>query len=173
MTKHPPPEAIPHPHIVKINPSEAVHSRSLVDLLREYALGEMGGQTKLPLNIEEELPFALAKRSDYVGLLAFVGNESVALLNAFEGFSTFNAKPLLNIHDLFVKPRYRGRQIAGQLLGAAAEIATQRGCCKLTLEVLERNYPAKTAYEHAGFKPYELDESKGSAEFWEKKLEKN
>ena len=44
------------------------------------------------------------------------------------------------------------------------------GCCKLTLEVLEKNLPAHTAYRRSGFKPYALDEELGTAQFWQRYL---
>ena len=36
-------------------------------------------------------------------------DKPVGLATTFEGFSTFAAKPLINIHDIAVLPDYRGR----------------------------------------------------------------
>ena len=50
------------------------------------------------------------------------------------------------------------------------QVATSRGCCKLTLEVLSNNPNAMASYAKFGFKSYELDPELGTAQFWEKKL---
>jgi ribosomal protein S18 acetylase RimI-like enzyme len=69
----------------------------------------------------------------------------------FFGFSTFQARPLLNIHDLAVVPEYRGRGVGRALLEAAEARAAERGCCKLTLEVQDANPRARQLYERYGF----------------------
>ena len=56
------------------------------------------------------------------------------------------------------------------MLGKVELLARDRGCCKLTLEVLEGNAVARSAYEKFGFTGYELDPAMGKAHFWEKKL---
>ncbi len=76
----------------------------------------------------------------------------------------------MNIHDIFVDPIYRGKGISKKLLQKAEQIAIELGCCKLTLEVLEGNNPALSAYKSFGFKNFELDPKMGGALFLEKKL---
>ena len=56
------------------------------------------------------------------------------------------------------------------MLEKVEEAARERGCCKLTLEVLERNHAAQNAYRRFGFAPYELSSETGRAMFWEKTL---
>lgn len=87
-----------------------------------------------------------------------------------EGFSSFDCKPLLNIHDLVVAPAYRGRGLSKRLLGKVEETATELGCSKLTLEVLEGNRVAQSAYRAFGFDGYELRPETGKAMFWQKKI---
>jgi len=67
------------------------------------------------------------------------------------GFSTFQARPLLNIHDLAVVPDWRGQGIGRALLEAVEVEAIQRGCCKITLEVQDANRQARGLYERYGF----------------------
>jgi ribosomal protein S18 acetylase RimI-like enzyme len=69
----------------------------------------------------------------------------------FIGFSTFAARPLLNLHDLAVVPELRGRGIGRALLRAVEERARALGCCKLTLEVVQENTQARALYERFGF----------------------
>ncbi|MDX1344493.1 MAG: GNAT family N-acetyltransferase, partial [Sedimenticolaceae bacterium] len=86
----------------------------------------------------------------------------------FEGFSTFKCKPLLNIHDVIVLPSCRGKGIVGRMLEQVEHLARDRGCCKLTLEVLEGNEAARQAYSKAGFRDYMLLPETGRAIFQHK-----
>jgi ribosomal protein S18 acetylase RimI-like enzyme len=105
-----------------------------------------------------------------VSLLAFCDGEPAGLMNAFFGFSTFNCKSLLNIHDMIVLPEYRGLGLAQLLLAAAETLARDKGCCKLTLEVQSRNDVAMGSYRKSGFSGYELDPQHWQAQFWQKVL---
>ena len=57
------------------------------------------------------------------------------------------------------------------MLDKVATIARQRGCCKITLEVLQHNHQAKSVYQRAGFHVYQLDKQLGYAEFWHKSIQ--
>jgi len=151
--------------------SDAVHAQAIINLLSIYALDPMGGGRALSDYAQQNLVAALAQRNDKVIILAFVEKMPVGLLIGFEGFSTFMCKPLLNIHDVIVHPQYRGQGISTMMLKKIAELARERNCCKLTLEVLEGNLPAKAAYLKSGFKAYQLDPEMGQALFWEKTLD--
>jgi ribosomal protein S18 acetylase RimI-like enzyme len=56
------------------------------------------------------------------------------------------------------------------MLARAEAIARERGCCKMTLEVLEGNRTAQALYKSLGFAGYELDPEMGKAMFWQKLL---
>lgn len=157
--------------IIRADLSQDRHADTLVALLDAYARDPMGGGRPLPDSVRRELPAALARRRDAVVFLALVDEQPVGLMNCFEGFSTFKCMPLLNIHDLVVLREHRGRGIARRLLQQAEAEARARGCCKLTLEVLEGNRTAQSLYRQAGFAGYELDPEKGRALFWEKPLD--
>lgn len=148
----------------------AIEAKAIVTLLNEYALHPMGGAEALPDYTQKNLITALQQRPEYRALLAYDGDKPIGLCNCFEGFSTFACKPLLNIHDLYVADGYRNQGIARRLLAAAEDMARESGCCKLTLEVLSGNEAAKTSYAGAGFKPYQLNEQFGQAQFWQKYL---
>lgn len=92
------------------------------------------------------------------------------MANCFEAFSTFSCKPIVNVHDLVVSTEFRGNGISQKLLNKVEEIAKSKGCCKVTLEVLSGNEPAKASYSKFGFSGYELDPSVGAALFWQKKI---
>mmetsp|Transcript_3138 Transcript_3138/g.7150 ORF Transcript_3138/g.7150 Transcript_3138/m.7150 type:complete len:213 (-) Transcript_3138:165-803(-) len=98
--------------------------------------------------------------------------EPAGLINCFEGFSTFAARPLVNIHDVFVLREFRGNGISQALLRAVEDEALRRNCCKVTLECLSKNEVAIMAYRKSGFASYELGDPtvNGVAIFMEKKL---
>ncbi|TVP94471.1 MAG: GNAT family N-acetyltransferase [Planctomycetaceae bacterium] len=146
------------------------HADALIQLLDAYAREPMGGGQGLAEGVKVRLPTALAERSGTVVLLAWEEREPIGLLIAFEGFSTFACRPLFNIHDLFVSAAHRGRGVARQLFARLEEFATDRGCCKLTLEVLDENREAQATYRRLGFRPYELSPEAGRAVLWQKSL---
>lgn len=161
----------------RVDYGNPTHAAALLRLLDAYAQDPMGGGAPLPAFVRTALLPALAARSDAFSLLAWLPGvmpgppEAVGLLNAFEGFSTFTARPLLNVHDLAVLPAYRGHGIATHLLQAAEQHARARGCCKLTLEVLPGNDEAMAVYRRFGFAGYRLRPEHGEALFWQKWLE--
>jgi ribosomal protein S18 acetylase RimI-like enzyme len=156
--------------IIEANLFEPNHAEAIVALLKSYAEGPMGGGVPLSEYVCNNLILKLAQRSDLLALLVFDEQLAVGMMIGFEGFSTFHCKPLLNIHDLIVAPSHRRQGIAKMLFKYAEEIATARGYCKVTLEVLEGNLGAQALYRTLGYRGYALDPAMGNALFWEKKL---
>ena len=91
-----------------------------------------------------------------ISVIAWDSGQAIGLINAFVGFSTFKAKPLLNIHDIIVRPAWRQRGVCSAMLEHIQTLAQRRGYCKLTLEVLEGNTAARHSYQHFGFVDYQL-----------------
>jgi ribosomal protein S18 acetylase RimI-like enzyme len=147
-----------------------VHARAIEMLLDAYAQDPMGGGEALDPDAKSRLVGELARRPHAFSVLALVDGQPAGLVNCFEGFSTFLARPLVNVHDITVLPAWRGRGLSRRMLECVEAIAIARGCCKLTLEVLSGNDLAQTAYRNFGFAPYSLDPAAGHAEFWQKKL---
>ena len=156
--------------VVDLDLGQPAHAAALLDLLEHYAQDPMGGGQGLSTVVHEHLIDALKSVPHYHAALAFEGAEPVGLINCFAGFSTFAAKPLLNIHDIAVRRERRGQGIGQALLAWAETRARQLGACKLTLEVLSNNQVAMAAYERAGFAPYVLDPAAGQALFLQKIL---
>lgn len=155
-----------------INPD---HAAALMRLMDEYASGATGGGKPLNAYTRAHLAATLRTRPGAHTLLAVERDEAgveiyVGLLNAFEGFSTFACQPLLNIHDVIVTEAWRGKGIGRLLMEHAEILARELGCCKLTLEVLEGNTKAQSAYQSLGYAGYELKPEMGKALFWQKKL---
>jgi GNAT superfamily N-acetyltransferase len=157
--------------IVRVNLIQANHSSAILQLLNEYALDPMGGGSPLSEFVQANLVVRLRDRPGFHGVLVFVDGQPAGLINCFEGFSTFSAQPLLNIHDVVVSKEYRGRGLFKKMYWEVEAIAQDIRACKLTLEVLEGNAVAQSAYRSVGFAGFELDPTMGHALFWQKKLE--
>lgn len=157
-------------NIVVADLNNPTHAEAIVYLLNEYAKDEMGGGSELSDFAKNNLVSELQKRPQVFAILAFLQNEPAGLAICIEGFSSFSCMPLLNIHDLAVAPKFRGQKIAHKILKKVEELARERSCCKLTLEVLEGNKIAQNAYRSFGFAGYELNPIMGRAMFWQKTL---
>ena len=144
--------------------------QQLVELLNAYAEDPMGGAEPLSAEVKANLVKGLSQVPGAVALLAYLDGQAVGVTTAFAGFSTFAARPLLNIHDIAVLPAFRGQGVAQALMAGLEQEARERGCCKMTLEVLSNNHRAQQAYRRFGFAGYALDPEAGEALFWQKKL---
>ncbi|HEX7645751.1 MAG TPA: GNAT family N-acetyltransferase [Burkholderiaceae bacterium] len=156
--------------IVRADYRNPIHAAALIAVLDSYARDAMGGGEGLTEAAKQNLVPALAERAQAFSVLAFDGEQAVGLVNCFEGFSTFAVKPLVNVHDVAVVPSHRGRGIAQMMMAEVERIAVERGCCKLTLEVLGANVNAQALYKKIGFGGYALGSATGAAQFWQKKL---
>ena len=150
--------------------SSVKDAEAVVDLMNHYALDKMGGGEALSESVKASLVPGLANVAGALSVLAFVDGNPAGLINCFMGFSTFKAKPLINIHDVIVLEDFRGLKLSQIMLEKVEVIAKERGCCKLTLEVLQGNKVAQSAYIKFGFGGYALDPEMGNAMFWQKAL---
>lgn len=157
-------------NILRVDYKDPVHREALVMLLDAYARDPMGGGEALTDEAKARLCDDLAARPDAASFIAWVDGEAAGLINCLEGYSTFKARPLMNVHDIAVLPAFRGRGVGQALLQAAEDHARSCGCCKLTLEVLTGNTVALKSYLRFGFEPYVLDPANGQASFMHKPL---
>jgi ribosomal protein S18 acetylase RimI-like enzyme len=148
----------------------ADHGAAIVALLDAYARDPMGGGQPLPQAARDGLITALSVFPTAFTVLAMADEQPAGLANCFDGFSTFACKPLVNIHDVVVAPQFRGQGIARRLFAEIEVVAREKGCCKMTLEVLSGNKPALGLYRSLGFGDYVLDPAQGKAVFWQKSL---
>ena len=138
---------------------DAVHRAAIVDVLDSYASDPVGGGEPLNDDVRARLVPALENHPTALVLLAFSGTRAVGIAVCFFGFSTFQARSLLNVHDLAVIPEFRGAGIGRALLEGAEAHALRRGCCKLTLEVQDDNTRARALYESFGFTDFMVGNS--------------
>ena len=160
--------------IVATDFDDARSCADFLDLLDHYMQSPTGNGQPMSDDLRRRLPAELRRRPQVLSYIAYQASESgprpAGLINCVEGFSTFAGRPLLNVHDIVVHHDFRRQGIARALLRHIETVARQRGCCKLTLEVLEGNHGARRAYLDFGFEGYQLDPAMGQALFMEKKL---
>jgi ribosomal protein S18 acetylase RimI-like enzyme len=151
------------------NLDSAADADAIITVLDSYASDPRGGGQPLPPDVKTRLITGLKAYATSRVWLAFDGEKAIGLCVGFMGFSTFAARPLLNIHDLAVVPGRRGGGVGRALLTIAETYARDAGCCKLTLEVQEDNTPARTLYERFGFRDVVYGDS-GPTRFLSKKI---
>ncbi len=156
--------------IVEADLSVPEHRAAVLAMVDAYSMDAMGGAKPLDPDVRARLIPGLQRHPTTLIFLAFEDEQPVGVAVCFIGFSTFAAKPLINIHDCMVLSSFRGKSVGRRLLEAVEVKAREFGCCKLTLEVMDNNDRALRAYEAAGFSPYSLQEDAGTAIFLTKPL---
>lgn len=131
--------------------TDSKHQNDIKVVLNAYSLDPMGNGKSLDSAILEKVVKDMAHIPGAFSFLAYHKGKAVGLVNCFTGYSTFKAKPLVNIHDIVVLPESRGLGIGDALLKTVLAEAKKRNCCKVTLEVRNDN-KAKNLYLRAGFK---------------------
>jgi GNAT superfamily N-acetyltransferase len=157
-------------HVAAVDLYDPAQAKTWLDLLDHYARDPMGGGEGLSDYAKLHLVHTIRDVPGFHGALAWLDGQAVGLIDCFAGFSTFAARPLLNVHDIVVHASVRGQGIGQALLAWAEQRAGELGCCKLTLEVLSNNTRAMASYRQAGFAPYVLDPAAGHALLMQKYL---
>lgn len=138
------------------NLNAPLDQQAVLELLNLYASRLPGRMRELPSDVAKQLIPALRSRPGTHLFLAETSTPAptskrvVGLALCFDGFSTFRASPLLNLHDLTVLPQFQHQGIGDKLLSAIIEFARQANYCAVTLEVMADN-PARRLYARHGF----------------------
>ena len=157
--------------VVEADLNDPDHTRGLIDILDSYARDPVGAARPLHPSVRDSLARELAAQSNALILLAMGEGTPVGAAVCFFGFSTFAARPPLNIHDLAVLPEHRGAGVGRALLSAVESRARQIDCCKITLEVREDNERARSLYRSVGFGDFAPGAEPTPTLFLEKRLE--
>ena len=156
--------------IVDADLSRAEHQHALVTMLDAFMRDPMeGGQPLSEQSRREVVPGLRAHPACYV-LLAWRDGLPIGFSICFLGFSTFNARPLINIHDIFVDSAVRGVGIGRMLLERIEAKARELNCCRITLEVRQDNRVARGLYRKVGFDQAVDGTERIAVEFWHKTL---
>ena len=151
------------PHIELADLNNPIHCAGILHCLDAYASDPMGCAAALPSDVKDSLIDGLKQHAANLCLLAVHEAQIIGIALCMISYSTFRARPRLNVHDLTVLPTHRGRGIGRQLLQAVIDHAAQNDYCQVTLEVRQDNPRAQALYQSMGF-------SGGEApmEFWVK-----
>jgi GNAT superfamily N-acetyltransferase len=156
--------------IIDADLSRPDHQRAIVAMVDAYMRDPMEGGVPMPEAAKRALiPGLRAHPACYV-FLAYHDDTPVGLSICFLGFSTFYARPLINIHDMFVDASLRGKGIGRMLLERIEAKARELNCCRLTLEVREDNHVARGLYRKVGFDRALVGANSIPMEFWRKPL---
>lgn len=82
-----------------------------------------------------------------------VGKEegkTVAYAIVYETYSSFAAKPVMWLEDVYVTPAMRRKGLGHQLLAEVAREAQRRGCARVAWAVLDWNTEAMKMYDSLG-----------------------
>lgn len=146
------------------------HQAAVLAMVDAYSCDPMGDGAPLSVEARERLIPGLRAHPTTLVFLAYDAATPVGVAVCFIGFSTFAAKPLINLHDVCVVPTHRNRGVGRGLLAFVEARARELGCCKLTLEVLDQNHRAMRTYLAAGYQRYTLQPGAGEAIFLTKPL---
>jgi ribosomal protein S18 acetylase RimI-like enzyme len=156
--------------IVDASLDNPAHAGAFLEMIEAYARDPMEGGRPLPERVRSRLVPALRAHPAHYVLLAYDGDRAVGFSVCILGFSTFEARPLMNIHDIGVLSEYRGRGVGRQLMDRIEDLARKLNCCKLTLEVRRDNLPARGLYRKIGFDQVQVGMPPVPMEFWQKML---
>ncbi len=146
------------------------HQRDLLAMMDAYVADPMEEGAPLPQPVRDNLIPELRKHPACYPFLAYQDGKAIGFSLCFLGFSSFEARPLLNIHDIGVLPGDRGRGVGLQMLQAIEAKARELRCCRLTLEVRQDNDRARGLYRKFGFDQRTVGTKHVPMDFWWKPL---
>lgn len=141
------------------------HAAHFLRLTSAYMADEMGGADAWNEEQKKDVIREMANHPCALILFVKVDGQFAGICTSFYAYSTFLAKPLLNIHDIYIDNSFRGMGVGKKLVQALGEIAKQKNCGKITLEVRRDNLNARDLYKSQGF-----TEAPHSRFFWIKYL---
>ncbi len=141
------------------------HQKGVLYLLDAYMRDEMGMNAPMPKDLAPRIIDGLKAHEAYIAFIVLADGKYAALANCNKNFSTFKAKPLINIHDFVVHPDFRGNGVGKFLLDSIASFCKENDYCRINLEVRDDNVKAQNLYKKCGF-----EDCNPPMYFWEKNL---
>jgi hypothetical protein len=94
------------------------HRAAVLAMVDASSMDAMGSAKPLDPDVRARLIPGLQRDPTTLIFLAFEGEQPVGVAVCFIGYSTFAAKPLINIHDCMVLSAFRGKGVGPRLLNA-------------------------------------------------------
>ncbi len=132
--------------MLSIRPATSEDVPAVLTLIHELAAFE-----HLPVTMTEEVLFrdGFGVEPRFRVLMAEWDGELAGYAFFFPFYSTFHG-PGMFLEDLFVREKFRGKNIGSTLLARVAAIATQENYLALRWQVLDWNQPAIDFYKKLG-----------------------
>jgi ribosomal protein S18 acetylase RimI-like enzyme len=156
--------------IIEVDLADPQRGAELVAMLDQYMRDPMEGGEPPSDRVKRDLVPGLRAHPACHVFFALEDERPIGFAICFEGFSTFNARPLINIHDIFVESAQRGKGIGKLMLDRIEAMTRAMNGCAITLEVREDNHRARGLYRKFGFARVEVDKNRVPMEFWRKGL---
>lgn len=137
--------------IIRADLNDETQMQHIVMLINHYAQEPHVKGSALANEVLDALADGLRSHPTSHVWLAYDGEQAVGVAVCFLGYSTFTAKPLMNVHDLAVHADARGRGAGTSLLTTVEIAAREMGCSYVTLEVDDGNPRARELYQRVGF----------------------
>jgi ribosomal protein S18 acetylase RimI-like enzyme len=155
-------------HVIEADLDDEGHQQAVLNMVRSFAHAVTGED--LPEERQGKLVEGLCVHPAAFVFIALNADVPVGFSVCFLGFSTFMARPVINIHDFYVEKQHRRQGVGRQILDAIESRAGSLDCCKLTLEVEANNQGALSLYQRFGFEEVEYSAEAGLVLFRQKVL---
>ena len=90
--------------IIQVDLQNPEHCTHVIRLLNDYMNDHMGNNRPMPSELGPQIISGLKQHSGFLGFFVLANDQFAGLANCNVNFSTFQAKPLINIHDFIVAP---------------------------------------------------------------------
>lgn len=164
-------------HVISADLAREAHRRAVADLVNMYARDPLARGSDLPEEVLARLPEFLRTFPTAHVFLAQSHDGADDDVQSYLGiavcvrtFTTFAAAPMMNIHDIAVRPQHRGKGVGRALLAGVESAARALGCVRLSLEVHRENAGAIKTYRDFGFADGEKTSRAGEVWYFVKQL---
>jgi GNAT superfamily N-acetyltransferase len=134
---------------VHVRLATAEDAAIIVELVRELATYEKQPPAAVKLTEADVVRDGFGAPRRFEVLLAEHDGRVEGYALIFSNYSTWEGRAGIYIEDLFVRERARGIGLGRRLLVAIAELAVERGCPRIDLNVLDWN-PTREFYHRIG-----------------------
>lgn len=149
---------------IEIRPATRADKKSFIELVDAHAAFEKM-EPLTPEAKERLLQDGFGDHRRYSAFLASLEGRDVGYAITYEAYSSFLARPVFYLEDIFVYEDVRGKGFGGVMFQYLVEEAVDRGCARMEWMVIDWNHNAIGFYERRGaeqlseWHSYRLDEA--------------
>lgn len=140
---------------LSVRPATPADATAIIEMLQALARFERApGAVRLTEQTLVDDAFGETPRF-HVFLAETADGIPCGVATAILAYSSWSARPVLTLHDLFVRPQARRTGAGRAILAAVTAFANARDCCRIDVNVLSWNGDAERFYRSQGFQPLE------------------